>query len=117
MALTTEQIAEMRKRLRAESEAGRPEISAGIQAAIDAGEFYEDPEVEEVAEVEQPPISGPGSGKAAWVEYARSISDIDDEVLDSITREDILAMLRANGLVPMPEADEVIEVDESDDDE
>lgn len=104
--LTAEQIAEMNQLIREESQNGRPEIAARIRSALDRGEVYEAPGVEVVEPVEQPPLGGPGSGKVAWVEYALSVSDIDEEVLESITKDDIIAMLRANGIIPMPEPNE-----------
>lgn len=40
----------------------------------------------------RPPTSGPGSGKAAWIEYAESIGV---EVTGNMTREDIVSAVEA----------------------
>lgn len=39
----------------------------------------------------RPPIEGRGSGKGAWVEYAKSLGKSDDE-LDGLTRDEIAAL-------------------------
>ena len=44
-----------------------------------------------------------------WVAYAKLVSEIDDEVIESAQKDDIIGMLEANGLVdklPPPEADD-----------
>ena len=106
--LSDDQANDLRKKMRAESKAGRPEVAALMRKAAEQQEVYEVPEVEEKPVIEQPPFNGPGSGKQAWVEYAEQVSEIDEEVLDALGRDDIVAMLKSNGLVlpseePKPE--------------
>ncbi len=48
---------------------------------------------------EQPPLSGKGSGTEAWRDYAKEVSDLDDEVIDDMSKEDLVEALKAQGIV------------------
>lgn len=75
---------------------GEPENAAKIQASMDAGIFdLGEPNVA-VEEVEIPDAT---SSKAKWVEYALEVSSIDPEIINAQKKKDLIAMLRANGLL------------------
>ena len=104
--LTTEQIAEMNRLIRSESEAGRPEVAAQVRKAMDRGDVYEVPVPVTKEKVKIPPTSGPGSGKDVWVAFAKEASDFDGESIEVTKKADLIVMLRANGIIPMPESEE-----------
>ena len=106
MALTTEQITEMQLQIRAEKRAGRPEVAIHIQNALDRGEPYEVTPVIVKDALPVPPTSGPGSGKEKWTEFALEESNMDPEIIEAATKNDLITMLRANGVIPMPVAEE-----------
>ncbi|MDX2343225.1 MAG: hypothetical protein QNL12_05600 [Acidimicrobiia bacterium] len=106
MALTTEQMIEMQSQMRAEKTAGRPEVAQRIQKALDRGEPYEVTPVVVKDALPVPPTSGPGSGKEKWTEFALDASDMDPEIIEAASKKDLIAMLRANGVIPFPEVEE-----------
>ena len=107
MPLSERQKADMHEKIRAYSVAGEPEKAAPVRQALENDAAYVEPEVEEVEIVPVPPMNGPGASKKAWVAYALAISDIDEEVLESVKKSDIIAMLRANGFIAMPEVSDL----------
>lgn len=87
---------------------GRPEVAATIDAAIRADDLESlDPAVlrtdgtspaKAVALDVTPPAR---HGKTSeWRTYAKKVSDIEDEVIDGLGREDLVTMLKANGIIP-----------------
>lgn len=54
-------------------------------------------------EIEIPSRTGRGSGLEKWQDFARATSDMDEDVLKTMTKEDIIAALEANGIVPAEE--------------
>ena len=93
----------MNEQIREYSEKGEPEKAALIRKAMEAGHPYVAPEPVGVVTLSQPKLNG---SKEAWLGYAKEISDIDHEVLEAATRDDLIVMLRANGLIEMPDVDE-----------
>lgn len=99
--LNEEQIAEMSLQMRKESQAGRPEIAAKYRAAIRQGKFYEALTAAPKVDVSIPHEHGPGSKKESWAEYAKANSDLDEEIIEAATKTDLIAMLKANGVIPV----------------
>jgi hypothetical protein len=87
--------------MRKESQAGRPEIAAQYRAAIRRGEPYEAPGMAPKVDVSIPHEHGPGSKKETWAKYAKANSDLDDEIIEAATKADLIAMLKANGIIPV----------------
>ncbi|PXY17352.1 hypothetical protein [Prauserella flavalba] len=58
---------------------------------------------------QRPPTSGPGSGVAAWREYAAAVTDSPAESWASLSREEIIDLLAAEGVEGAPE--EQVETD------
>ena len=100
MPITQEQANEMREQIRSEKGAGRPEVAARIQKALDRGEFYEAKPVVPELPTPIPPTSGPGSKKEVWDAFALAESDLDPEVIEAASKKDLITMLRANGIIP-----------------
>lgn len=96
---------------------GDPIKARDIKRALDAGEDV-DPallnltsvrpragvDMEEVGGV--PPRTGKGSGVDNWREFAKSTSDMDPEVIDSMSKDDIVAALESTGVIPAEEDEE-----------
>ena len=101
MPLSTEQIAEMNVQVRKESQAGRPEVAARYRAALKRGEPYEAPGTAPKVDVSIPYENGPGSKKELWAAYAKANSDLDEEIIEAATKTDLIAMLKANGVIPV----------------
>lgn len=51
-------------------------------------------------EIEIPKRKGKGSALEKWQDFARATSDMDEEVIKTMTKEDIIAALEENGIVP-----------------
>ena len=93
---------------------GDPIKARDIQRALEAGEDV-DPallnltrvrpragvDMEEVGGV--PPRTGKGSGVDAWREFAKATSDMDEEVIDTMEKADIIASLESTGVIPEEE--------------
>ena len=110
--LTLDQRIEMMEGIRYANRKGRPQDAGKLRKAFDAGVYAElidsveapTPEVEEA-----PPRGGKGSSTDKWIAYAQLVSQIDDEVLESASKDDIIGMLEANGLLeklPPPEVND-----------
>lgn len=56
--------------------------------------------------VEIPNRKGPGSGVNAWREFALATTDMDKEVVSTMTKEDLIAALESNGVIPAEEDEE-----------
>ncbi len=100
--LTLDQRIEMNEGIRYANRMGRPQDASKLRQALDAGVFAEltdsiEAPTQELPE--PPPRGGKGSGVAKWLAYAQLVSQIDDEVLESAQKDDIIGMLEANGLI------------------
>ncbi len=101
--LSIEQRIEMMDQIRASRMAGRPQDAQKLEAAMDRGAYAQ---LEGSIEApipdpspNPPPRGGKGSSKENWLEYAKLVSDIDLEVLESAGQPDLIGMLEANGLI------------------
>lgn len=100
----------MNEQIRESKKHGRPQDAQKLQQALDAGVYAELTGSVEAPKPEPlpdpPPRRGKGSGMEAWLEYAQLVSQIDDEVLESAQKDDIIGMLEANGLLEkLPSSD------------
>lgn len=91
-----EQQVEMRQEIRKQDIAGRPEVAQKIKKHLDAGVYWMP---EAVTPKETPPPPNTNAKKTAWQKWAKDNTDIDHEVIETITRSDLIAMLRANGII------------------
>ena len=53
--------------------------------------------LDEIADM--PPRVGPGSSTFAWAEFAAAVSDIEEEVLENLGREEIIDLLIDKGII------------------
>ena len=88
-----EMVAEVRK-LRG---TGKVAEAASIQEAFDRDEYFMGNRPAKVEDRPKQPKKT--ANKEAWVKYAKKVSDIDPDVLDGLTKKDIIGMLRANGII------------------
>lgn len=83
---------------------GRPEVVAQIRLLVSQEAPFSkiaaliNPK-SEAKTAEQPPISGKGSGVEAWRDFAKEVSDLDAETVDSMSKEDLLTVLADEGLL------------------
>jgi len=49
--------------------------------------------------LDEPPRTGKGSGHSVWVDFAELVSDIDSEVLDQLSRNEIIDILVARDII------------------
>lgn len=92
-----DQRVKMYEKIRAERGAGRPEVAQQIQKALDRDEFLLGDNVDiPVVVVDTPKKT---ATKSKWQEFAKSNSDFDHELIDGITRKDLIAMLMAHGII------------------
>ncbi len=76
---------------------GEPEKAADVQAALDEDEYFlGGRKLPTVGNVSEPKRS---AKREAWIEYAKHVSDIEHEIIDKMQRNDLIAMLKANGLI------------------
>lgn len=115
-SLTLAQRSEMRQLVRKFDMSGKPEVAAQIRLCIEQGVMWEGEEVvvepeetvvagsgaggvnENYATTPQPPLHGKGSGKIAWGEYASTVTEIDAEIIETLSKGDLIGMLQANGV-------------------
>jgi len=98
--LTVEQIQEMNDNRRELARTGNTVESAKVREALMRGEYLV------IGKSKEPdPIDPPkrNATKLEWQEFAKKVSEIDHDVIDNVTRDDIIQMLKANGLLPMEE--------------
>ncbi len=50
-----------------------------------------------------PPTQGPGSGLKKWRKFALEVSDIEEEIILSMGRNDIVIVLADRGIIEKPE--------------
>lgn len=60
----------------------------------------------DLEEVEIPNRTGRGSALEKWQDFAMATSDMDADVVKAMTKEDIIAALEANGIIPAEEEEE-----------
>lgn len=58
-------------------------------------------EKEVEGKLEIPPRSGRGSGKAKWQEFAAEVSDLDEAVLKTMERDEVIEFLEAREIIPL----------------
>lgn len=58
------------------------------------------------AVTDQPPLSGKGSGKTAWQNYAKAVTDMDPETVDSMEKDDLISVLTDEGFIASEDEDE-----------
>ena len=109
--LTLDQRIEMNEGIRYASRHGRPQDASKLRQALEAGVYAELTDSVEAPTPkpipDPPPRGGKGSGINKWITYAKLVSQIDDEVLESASKDDIIGMLEANGLIDKPPSPEV----------
>ncbi len=93
---------EMLEKIRELRMAGQPELAAPLLAALERDEFYLGEEAEEEAEVKVPLR---GAKKSEWQEFATKHSSFDLELIKDSTRNDIIGMLEANGIIDRKQED------------
>lgn len=106
---------EVQNAIRENFRRGRPEKAFKIRALVAAGEpvtydllDFSGLKSEKVVEgvLEVPPRAGKGSGVENWKEFAKTTSDLDEEVIESMNRDEIIDMLEAKQIIPPLEQDE-----------
>lgn len=60
----------------------------------------------DMEEVEIPPRSGIGSGVAKWREFAKEVSEMDPEVIEAMSKDDLIAELETMGIIEAEEESE-----------
>ncbi len=75
---------------------GRPEKAAEIQLALDEEKYFMGSDMETTPELVVPKLN---ASTQAWVDFALEHSDVDPEVLNDVTRNDIITMMRVNGII------------------
>lgn len=108
-------VDEINMAIREHSRRGRPELSYKLRSLVASGEEIPHelldydravrPENPVSGKLEVPPRGGQGSGKKAWVEFAAAASDMDEAVLDSMDRDEIIELMEDRGIID-PEEDE-----------
>ena len=93
--LSKEQHIEMLTEIRSLRGAGKPELAADIQLALNKGKYFLG---SKTVFVEVQPPSKSATTKV-WANFAKEHSEIDNEVIDDQSRNDLIKMLQANGLV------------------
>lgn len=115
MSYTDEQQASLIIAKRRHLQNGRPQVVAKINLLLSEDAPYADiwriassdvremVKPEKPAEVfEAPPLTGKGSTTAAWQEFALKVSDMDEEVIYSMTRTDLVSVLVDRGIIEDP---------------
>lgn len=93
--LSKEQRIEMLTEIRLLRSTGKPEVAADIQLALDEGRYFLGTKT--VFVETQPPSKN--AHTEVWANFAKEHSEIDHEVIDGLTRKDLIKMLQANGLI------------------
>lgn len=89
---------------------GHPEHAATIERAVEAGKEPHpklmnigsvSPErVIDASDIEIPPRVGKGSGKDVWAEFALQVSDLEPEIVERMSRDDVIKSLEIKGIIP-----------------
>ena len=96
MAITDDQRREMHEEVRRLRGIGEPQRAVPIQTALANDEYFTGAVAQTVTLPTQPKKT---ASKEAWVKYAKKVSDFDAEVIEACTRNDLIAMLKANNLL------------------
>ena len=81
-------------RLRTHLEAGtKPEA-----ALLSDGPLKPEKNVD-LESIDVPPRNGKGSTKAAWQEFALEVADVEEEVVNRMSRDEIIKMLEVKGII------------------
>ena len=114
MMYSTQEQYEIATAITENTNGGRPEITQRINAGVEAQLSFTTlkkiwtpesvhPEVPvtipEDSILEAPPKVGPGSSAKAWQAFAKQVSDMDHEVIDSMSRSDIVTILTDKGVI------------------
>jgi len=106
--LNKPQQATMVQAIRELRRTGHPQEAQWLQVKLDAGEY--DPEARQIVsgvrpekkvteDAPLPPRTGRGSSRDAWVRFALANSGIDEAVIRGVTRDDLINMLEARGVI------------------
>ena len=112
MIYTTEQAHEMAQAKLEMDRTGNPSAVQRINLAIENQlAFKEIQKIYKVAKVkpekelpievtyDHPPLTGKGSGNNPWRRFAKTVSDMDPDIIDSMGRDDIIKILRDKGVI------------------
>lgn len=117
MSYTDEQAVSLHNAKKRHLQRGRPQVVAKIKTMMEADAPYND--IWKIASsdardmvkperptdvIEPPPFTGKGSTSAAWQEFALKVSDMEEEVVYSMGRSDIVSVLVDRGIIENPEA-------------
>lgn len=101
---------EVQHAIREQFRRGRPEKALKIRELVAAGEpipydlldFEGKLRSEKAVSgvLEAPPRSGKGSGEKNWKTFAKQTSDLDEAVIDSMSRDELIEMLEAKEIIP-----------------
>lgn len=72
-----------------------------VQVLYKTSEIKPEKPVEEVV-YDSPPFSGKGSGRGAWRAFAKKVSDMDPEIINSMEKSDIITVLIDKGIISQP---------------
>lgn len=99
----------IRQAIRKHKLAGKPEVAAKITALVAEGSpvprhlVYDSdikPEKFLPKNLEIPPRAGPGATHEAWLEFALDTTDMEREVVEKMSRKDIISMLEVKKVIP-----------------
>lgn len=99
MKYSDKQQTEIDERVRNFEKRGQPERAHKLRVQVADGVAFDELEgkpadvQEEADELPEPPRAGPGSGVDAWRAFAKEVSDLDDEVIDAMGRDEIVSTL------------------------
>ena len=116
MEYTQEQLDSLHKAKTRHHYAGRPEVSNRIGVMIESGQSYAEiwayaqSDIEKMVKPEKPAdvipppaFTGRGSGVANWRKFALTVSDIEEEIVLSMGRNDIITVLSDRGVIEIPD--------------
>ena len=111
MEYTTEQNYEMIQAQRELNRTGHPSEVTRIKVWKEEGRPFSEiqriykpvkvkPEkLPSVMVVDHPPLTGKGSGNLPWRAFAKEVSDMDPEIIDSMGKQDLITVLRDKGVI------------------
>jgi hypothetical protein len=112
MSYTDKETNTILERRRTFNRKGQPEKAAALmlqyENEVDFDKLLgsDEDKQAEVDEMPHPPRSGPGSGKDAWQSFAKEISDLEDDVIDKMKREEIVQFLEEADLIEVEDPTE-----------
>jgi len=105
-------LGEMYEAMRRHTREGDPVKAYAIQEHINArtkppGELLYFGDVRPIGGVgappDMPPRVGKGSTRLVWQNFAKQTSDLEHEIIDSMSRDDVIRALEAQGVIPRVE--------------